>query len=137
MCEELELWCLATHEASERDDRVEATRIREQRDRRGQFERSRDLEDLHRGAVRGRALESRAFESEGDIFVPSRTDDRDVRAACRDLRHGGCLFALHLGETLARPITKLARMTFRQANGPHGGRRAWPCRRRARPDHRE
>jgi hypothetical protein len=83
--EDVEMGCLTSDQAAERDDRVETARSPEHRDRRRQLEGSGDLELLDVRAFGQRDPNRSLRERAGDLVVPARSHDRDARAACRIL----------------------------------------------------
>ncbi len=95
MREDLKVDRLAADEAAERDDGVIAPGVCEQRDRRGQLERTGDLEHGHDSAARRRALQRGALQSERDVLVPSRADDRHSRTFSPTIRGRAALNRRH------------------------------------------
>src|SRR5206468_3582516 len=87
--------------AADRDDRVVTSRVREERDGRGQLERTRDLEEIDARTGLGRALDGTALEGEGDRFVPPRAYDRDAGAALSpSALTGTCLSGRHRSHSI-------------------------------------
>jgi hypothetical protein len=79
--EHVEVGGLTSDQAAERDDRVEAPRSAEHRDRGRQLEGSGDLELLDLRPLGERGLEGAVCQGQRDLVVPPRPHDRDARAA--------------------------------------------------------
>lgn len=77
--EDIEMSGLTSDQAAERDDRIEAARAGDRRDRRWQLERAGDLELLHLCACRDGHLDRALGERPGDLVVPAGADDRHTR----------------------------------------------------------
>jgi hypothetical protein len=89
--EDVEMGGLTSDQAAERNDRIEASRSREHRDRRWQLEGARDLELLDLRAFRERGLDRALGERTGDLVVPAGAHDRDPRPAVGVLHPGRSL----------------------------------------------